>query len=239
MEPGSRMNNINFSFFSYEPNEKRVDNVISTTIPSLYIPGEDIDNSLNERMFSLIGGLDFVKLKFAAAEESLRKQWKTSGNIQLIPLGKGFFIIKLANEVDMKYIWNGFWKVEDQILKLRLWEPNFNLANQKSTTAFVWVNFPGLGIEYWKESILMSLGDAIGRDIKVDETTLKREISYYTSVLIEVDLANNVPHHVLVTTKYGCFEKEIQIPKIPGFCSHFKVMGHLVTECRMMRKENL
>ncbi|XP_026459895.1 uncharacterized protein LOC113360619 [Papaver somniferum] len=85
----------------------------------------------------------------------------------------------------------------------------------------------------------MSLGDAIGKAIKVDDTTLKREIGYYASVLVEVDLAHIVPHRVLVKSKYGCFEQEIQISKIPSLCSHCKVVGHLVTECRVMRKENI
>ncbi|XP_026416499.1 uncharacterized protein LOC113311932 [Papaver somniferum] len=82
----------------------------------------------------------------------------------------------------MKYIWNGFRKVDSQILKLRLWET--------------------------KEKILMSLGDAIGRDIKVDETSLKKEVGYYASVLVEVDLANTIPYHVEVKSKYGVFEQE-------------------------------
>ncbi|XP_026384059.1 uncharacterized protein LOC113279594 [Papaver somniferum] len=230
---GSVLNNPNFSFFS----EKIIDNGVTSSVPSLYIPDEEIDESIGEWNFSLIGRLDFVKLKFAAAEEALKKQWKLTGDYQLIPLGKGFFIIKLSNEKDMKYIWNGWWKIDSQILKLRLWEPNFNPAAQKTTTAFVWVNFPGLAIEYWKEKILMSLGDAIGRAIKVDETSLKREVGYYASVLVEVDLANKVPNHVLVKTKYGSFEQEVQIPKIPSFCSHCKVVGHLITECRVHQKE--
>ncbi|XP_026436382.1 uncharacterized protein LOC113334259 [Papaver somniferum] len=230
---GSVLNNPNFSFFS----EKIIDNGATSSVPSLYIPDEEIDESICEWNFSLIGRLDFVKFKFVVAEESLRKQWKLTGDYQLIPLGKGFFIIKLSNEKDMKYIWNGWWKNDSQILKLRLWEPNFNPAAQKTTTAFVWVNFPGLVIKYWKEKILMSLGDAIGRAIKVDETSLKREVGYYASVLVEVDLANKVHNQVLVKTKYGSFEQEVHIPKIPSFCSHCKVVGHLITECRVQQKE--
>lgn len=82
----------------------------------------------------------------------------------------------------------------------------------------------------------MSLGDAVGKEIKVDEVTL--EIGYYASVLVEVDLSNTIPHHVLVKSKYGSFEQEVQIPKLPSFCNHCKVVGHLVTEYRLLRKEN-
>ncbi|XP_026430948.1 uncharacterized protein LOC113328071 [Papaver somniferum] len=199
---------------------------------------EDLDESIDEWKFSLIGRLDFVKLKFTTAEEELRKQWIIKGKFKLIPLGKGFFVIKLENEIDMKYIWNGYWMVNSQVFKLRLWESNFNPTAQKSTTTFVWVNFLGLGIEYWKEKMLISMGDAIGRAIKVGDTTLKREVGYYASVLVEVDLEINVPHQIVVNSKYGSFEQEVQIPKLPKFCSHCKVVGHLVTECRVLRKED-
>ncbi|XP_026416536.1 uncharacterized protein LOC113311970 [Papaver somniferum] len=137
----------------------------------------------------------------------------------------------------MKYIWNGYWEVETQILKLRFWEPNFNPTAQRTTTAFVWINISGLGMEYWKEKILMSLGDTFGRAIKVDETTLKREVGYYASVLVEVDLANNIPNQILVKSKYGSFEQEVQVPNSPGFCGHCKMVGHLITECRLKRKD--
>lgn len=101
----------------------------------------------------------------------------------------------------MNYIWNGFWIVNGQTLKLRECELNFNLATQKSSTTFVWAHFPGLWIYYWKENIIMALEETVGRPIKDDEITLKREVGYYASVLVEVDLAKNIPNHVSVKTK--------------------------------------
>ncbi|XP_026396235.1 uncharacterized protein LOC113290860 [Papaver somniferum] len=107
-------------------------------IPSMFIPDDVIDDCLEEWKYNLIGRLDFVKLKLKDAEASLRQQWTLKGNLQLIPLGKGFFIIKLDNFEDRSYIWKVLWVVEKQNLKLRAWEPNFNLEAQKSTSAFVW-----------------------------------------------------------------------------------------------------
>ncbi|XP_026378686.1 uncharacterized protein LOC113273136 [Papaver somniferum] len=237
MNSGSSLNASNIRFTSYQQNMNS-DSENQYKIPSLYIPDNDLDESIDGWKFSLIGRLDLVKLKFATAEEELRKQWITKGKFQLIPIGKGVFVIKLENEIDIKYIWNGYCMVKSHVLKLRLWESNFNPAAQKSTTTFVWVNFPGFGIEYWKEKMLMSMGDAIGRAIKVDDTTLKREVGYYASVLVEVDLARTVPHQIVVNSKYGSFEQEVQIPKLPKFCSHCKVVGHLVTECKVLRKED-
>ncbi|XP_026410720.1 uncharacterized protein LOC113305944 [Papaver somniferum] len=169
--------------------------------PSLFILDEVIEKSLNEWKFSLIGRLDLVKLNINVAATSLKQQWDIKGSLQFIPLGKGFFIIKLDNEADRSLIWKGLWMVESQILKLRAWEPNFNPETQKTSSAFVWISFPGLSIEYWKERILLQMGSKLGRAIKVDEVTLRIENGYYASVLVEVDFAKLIPRKVVVEYK--------------------------------------
>ncbi|XP_026384019.1 uncharacterized protein LOC113279544 [Papaver somniferum] len=209
-----------------------------TLNPSVFIPDEVIDESVNEWRFSLIGRLDFVMLKISAAETSLRKQWTLTGNCQFIPIGKGFFIIKLENKDDMKLVYEGFWEIEMQYLKLRLWERDFKPELQKSSSAFVWMMFPVLSIQYRKEDILMSMGREIGRPIHVDATTLKKEIGYYASILVEIDLANVIPNKVVFESKYCNFEQETRVSKFPKFCSQCKIVGHLVTECRVARKEH-
>ncbi|XP_026383637.1 uncharacterized protein LOC113279146 [Papaver somniferum] len=200
--------------------------------PSLFIPDDVIEESLSEWRFSLISRLDFFKMKMEVPATSLRKQWAIKGTLQFIPLGKGFFIIKLDNEVDRNIIWKDLWMVESQTLKLRAWEPNFNPETQKTSSTFVWVSFPGLSIEYWKESIILQMGSKLGRAIKVDEITLKREIGYYASVLGEIDLTKYIPSKVIVESKYGKFEHVIQLSKMPKFCHHCKIVGHLTAECR-------
>ncbi|XP_026417292.1 uncharacterized protein LOC113312773 [Papaver somniferum] len=206
--------------------------------PSFFIPDEVIDECLDEWKFSLIGRLDLVKLKMNTVSEALLKQWQLKGKVQFIPLGKSFFIIKLDNLEDINHIWQGFWKVDTQILCIRSWEPNFNPAAQKTTSAYVWVIFPGLSIEYWKESILMQMGSILGRAIKVDEITLKRVVGYYACVLVEIDISKSIPNSIWVNSKYGKFEQPIQAPNKPKFCSHCKSLGHFVIECRTKRKEN-
>ncbi|XP_026459729.1 uncharacterized protein LOC113360435 [Papaver somniferum] len=171
-----------------------------------FIPDEDIDESLDEWKFSLIGRLDLVHFKFAIVESSLRRQWGISGKVQLIPIGKGYFIIKLENESDMKYIWDGDW-------------------------------FPGLSIEYWKEKILLHIGKSLGRPIKADENTLKKDVGYYASILVEMDLAKEIPSKICVESKYGKFEQIVNIPNRPKFCYHCKIVGHLTAECRNKKRE--
>ncbi|XP_026398833.1 uncharacterized protein LOC113294666 [Papaver somniferum] len=121
----------------------------------------------------------------------------------------------------MKYIYRGFWEIEAQVLRLRFWERDFKPELQKTSTAFVWIGFPGLCIEYWTENILMEMERALGRPIWVDETTLKKDIGYYASIYVEIDLAKVIPNKVWVETEYGKFEQEYkaQVENNGGFTS--------------------
>ncbi|XP_026450520.1 uncharacterized protein LOC113350592 [Papaver somniferum] len=83
----------------------------------------------------------------------------------------------------------------------------------------------------------MELGKVVGIPIKVDETTLRREIGYHTNVLVEVYLMKPIPSNIWVETQYGGFLQEIRIPKSPKLGKHCNVVGHLVEECRSKRKE--
>ncbi|XP_026416756.1 uncharacterized protein LOC113312216 [Papaver somniferum] len=80
------------------------------------------------------------------------------------------------------------------------------------------------------------MGNSLGRSIRVDETTLKREIGYYASVLVEMDMSNYIPNKIWVESKYGSFEQRVHIPKVLKFCIHCQVVGHSVTECRSKNK---
>ncbi|XP_026383730.1 uncharacterized protein LOC113279243 [Papaver somniferum] len=96
---------------------------------------------------------------------------------------KGFFIVKLDNLRDKQYIKAGRWEVNDQVLRIRNWIPNFRPENQRTSQAMLYVNFPGLSLEYWDEKTLFKISSVIGTPIKVDESTLKFESGYSAKII--------------------------------------------------------
>ncbi|XP_026395867.1 uncharacterized protein LOC113290481 [Papaver somniferum] len=143
--------------------------------------------------------------------EILKNQWKLTGECQLIPLGKGFFTIKLSNKVDQNNIRNYSWDVQDQVLRTRNWIPNFRPANQRTSHALIWVSLPGLSLEYWDEQTLFTICDAIVNPVKVDNATLKYSSGFATNVL------------------------EVLLHNLPKFCSKCKIVGHSLSECRFQK----
>ncbi|XP_026399266.1 uncharacterized protein LOC113295131 [Papaver somniferum] len=147
----------------------------------------------------------------------LKNQWKLTGDCLLIPLGKGFFTIKLSNEVDKNYINNSTWDVEDQVLKTRNWIPNFRPENQRTSHALIWVSLP----------------------VKVDDDTIKYANGYAAKVLVEIDPAKPVPNKLWIITKCGSFSQGIILNKPLKFCTKCKIVGHLLTECRFNKHPHI
>ncbi|XP_026459467.1 uncharacterized protein LOC113360141 [Papaver somniferum] len=85
----------------------------------------------------------------------------------------------------------------------------------------------------------MAMGSRFGRPIRVDETTLKKEVGLYANILVEIDLTKVIPNEIWVETNYGKFEQAIRFNRIPKSCHHCNTIGHYVAECRIKRKEQV
>ncbi|XP_026377692.1 uncharacterized protein LOC113271988 [Papaver somniferum] len=96
----------------------------------------------------------------------------------------------------------------------------------------IWVHLPGLSLEYWDEETLFTICRALGTPVKVDEATLNYDNEYCARVLVNIDLANNIPNKLWIKTKFGGFMQSLILTKPPKFCDHCKIVGHLQIECR-------
>ncbi|WOL01218.1 hypothetical protein Cni_G09932 [Canna indica] len=84
------------------------------------------------------------------------KIWKNKFNMQVIYLASGFFCFKCQSNVDLNHvISNGPWFLYGQVLLLIPWKPNFQPLSEKIESIPVWVQFPGLPVEYLQNDILL------------------------------------------------------------------------------------
>ncbi|KAF6151149.1 hypothetical protein GIB67_002401 [Kingdonia uniflora] len=206
--------------------------------PSIQIPEAGFLIGVERYKCSLIGRLDLLKVKLAVARSEALSKWNLSGYCQFIPLGKGYFTIFLDNEADKVRIWGGGpWHIDCQLLRVNIWTPDFDINKQKNTHAMVWVKFPGLGTEYWEEDVLMSIARTVGNPVQVDNSTLCRNTVFYASVLVDVGFSETIPRIIMIEREGFEFCQEIQLGRAPMICSHYKVVSHLVSECRDVVKE--
>ncbi|KAF9590682.1 hypothetical protein IFM89_036174 [Coptis chinensis] len=208
-------------------------------IPSIRIPKQAIDRGLQFCKFSLVGRLDFQKINIDTVRTIAAEKWRPKGCWKIVPLGKGYFMIRLTCEEDLVRIWSGGpWKFENQILRLTKWKPDFDPEIQRISHAMVWVKLPKLKQQFWDYEILMAMGRCIGYPIGIDKTTAARDFGFYASVLVDLDLSKPIPSQIIVEVPDGQdFVQEIELSRLPKFCSHCKTIGHLMSDCKSLQKE--
>ncbi|KAF9590401.1 hypothetical protein IFM89_034194 [Coptis chinensis] len=208
-------------------------------MPSIKLPKQAVERGRQYCKYCLIGRLDFHKIKLEDVKSMATIKWKPQGDWKIIPLGKGFFMIRLTCEQDWRKIWGGGpWNFGKQTLQLTKLSPDFDPDVQTKTNAAVWIKFPMLGQLYWDYKILMSMGRAFGSPVGVDKHTLDRTFGNFASVLVEVDLSKPIPSQFLVEEDEGkSFLQDAEVIRLPNFCGHCKSVGHLVAECKGLQKE--
>lgn len=80
-----------------------------------------------------------------------------------------YYIARFSNKLDYEVaLLNGPWVINDHYLHVRRWEPNFMAKTATIDSLLVWVRFPIIPVEYFRERWLLRAGNKIGRAIKVD-----------------------------------------------------------------------
>ncbi|KAM1514066.1 hypothetical protein ACFX11_025890 [Malus domestica] len=83
----------------------------------------------------------------------------------------------------------------------------------------------------------MEIARGVGTPLQLDRATKERLYGYYARVLVDVDLACDLPHSIMVERDSHGFPVDIIYENLPPKCSHCGVVGHLLANCRYVRKE--
>ncbi|GAU32943.1 hypothetical protein TSUD_153600 [Trifolium subterraneum] len=128
-------------------------------------------------------------LGFLTMRDRLRAIWKLTGDMDVMDIGHGFFMVKFDLEADReKVISGGPWVIYDHCVAIRPWTTDFISSEVHINKTLVWIRFPSLGMEYYDESLLLALATAVGRPIKVDMHTLDASRGKFARVCIEIEL---------------------------------------------------
>ena len=82
----------------------------------------------------------------------------------------------------------GPWSILGHSLTVREWQPDFRPEYATIDSTAVWIRFPGMPIEYYDEKLLMTIGNTIGKAIKVDSNTRSATRGRFARVCVEIDL---------------------------------------------------
>jgi len=107
----------------------------------------------------------------------------------------------------------------------------------KSTKAQTWVRIYHLPLEYWKPRTIFSIVRDLGTPLSLDEHTMRKNRGMFARVLVDIDLLFPLSDQLLVERPDFTFVAGVEYECLPPFCSHCKMIGHELAQCRAIHDQ--
>ena len=167
----------------------------------------------------------------------LNSFWGIKNGFKLTPIGKGFFCIRFKNFEDQNQAWlHGLTNLKPGSFKLQPWQKDFKPELQHHTSTLLWIRLHGVAQEYWDPQLLISIASLVGIPHAIDPNTKEFTYGHFARIQVEVDLLNPLHPKLLIEREGFSFEVLVTYENIPKFCMHCHLIGHLVGECRSLKK---
>ncbi|XP_020235439.2 uncharacterized protein LOC109815203 [Cajanus cajan] len=203
-------------------------------LPKFKISSEKYEDLCKPWRKCLIIKLLGKNIGFLTMKDKLRNSWKLEGDFDLIDISNGFFLVNFDVVADReKVMLGGPWMIFDHYLIVRQWDPDFSALEAKVNKTLVWVRFPGLGMVFYNESVLLTIASAIGKPVKVDRNTLNMNRGRFARVCVEIDL--DIP----VVGKFNLNDHwyKVEYEGLHIICTHCGCYGHYARDCTTKTKD--
>ena len=122
-------------------------------------------SSLIVRVYGRSIGFNYIQTKLNAL-------WKPTGRMDVIILGKEFFLTRFSCKEDHDVVLKkGPWFIGEQFLSIKPWEPNFKPSMTNVSSIVVWIRLNELPIEYYKVEVLKQIRNSVGKVLRINTHT--------------------------------------------------------------------
>lgn len=176
----------------------------------------------------LAAGANFGQtIDFRTSQVKLQSLWKLS-NPQITDLGNEFFLVNFDSDEEYESaLLEGPWTILGSYHLVQPWSPSFNINCDNIDTAALWIHLPKLPMHLYHEKMIRKISSAVGRIIKIDNSTRDTLGGQYVRVIISVDLRKPLVSKVQVKNSTQIIEYE----SLPSVCYSYGWAGHQSSEC--------
>ncbi|CAN6717332.1 unnamed protein product [Malus baccata var. baccata] len=218
-----------------------IEDVHLSQLPTPVVRGDKTYVKISEDLYqeqlklfqnNLLGRLLLKKgstpMKTGALKSCLEDAWRPTAPWNLVPIGKGYFDIHFNKEDDMRRAWGGgTCTLATGLFRLSKWTPDFKPGDVLPQTH---------AQEYWHPRHLMEIARGVGTPLQLDSATRERQYGYYARILVDVNLAGDLPTSLMVERESHGFPVEVVYENLPPKCSHCGLIGHLANSCRQLKQ---
>ncbi|XP_061340577.1 uncharacterized protein LOC133287044 [Gastrolobium bilobum] len=120
----------------------------------------------------------------------LENMWAREGQLMITDVENGFYLVRFSEKKDLDHaLTAGPWVILDHYLVIRAWEPDFQPFQAAINRVMAWVKLHQLSIEYVNTEVVKSIGNWIGRFVKLDAATTSLARGRFARICVELDLS--------------------------------------------------
>ncbi|CAI0453446.1 unnamed protein product [Linum tenue] len=169
-----------------------------------------------------------IQISFTTFSNKIKTQWRPTGALDILVLGPEYYLVKLSNDTDyFRALTEGPWTIFDHYLIVQQWTPSFRLNNKLPNSMIVWVQLPAFPVHFYHREVLFSLGNMIGRTIKLDYHTLHQQRARFARIAVEIDLSKPLVTRIRLDGQWQYLEYE----NLPVVCFECGKIGHTESSC--------
>lgn len=101
----------------------------------------------------------------------------------------------------------------------------------------VWLRLHGLPLHFWNNKVLISIGNSMGKFLKMDEDRAIRQIFTFARIYVEVDLSQGLPNHITLNFSNSQWIQPLNYENMVFRCRGCMQTGHLQYDCPLARKD--
>ncbi|RZB60151.1 hypothetical protein D0Y65_043072 [Glycine soja] len=146
----------------------------------------------------------------------------------------GWLVFKFESEDDLNQVLSaGPYFIFQRPLLLKVMPAFFDFGNEELSKIPVWVKLRNLPLELWNPQALGKILSKIGSPIRSDHLTASKGSISFARALVEVDASLELIGEVRFRLPTGkTFVQKIEYENRPSFCTHYKMIGHRLTNCK-------
>ncbi|XP_020687684.1 uncharacterized protein LOC110103352 [Dendrobium catenatum] len=132
---------------------------------------------------------------------------------------------------------SGPWYVNESIIGIDKWSPNFDPSSLKGLTASVWIRLPNLPLQSWDRVNVCRIASMVGKPFLIDENMFQWGRREYARVCVKINLDDKLEQGVWVEGAMGKFFQKICYERIPHICFKYGKVGHVEKNCGIVSFE--